>query len=51
MNRVSYDNPLTDSSADTMPLSVTLNAKRNQIFRRIVAELAPGIQMMDFQHL
>jgi hypothetical protein len=33
-----------------MPAFVTGNAKRNEIFPRIVAELAPGVQMMDFQH-
>ena len=34
-----------------MPAFVTGNAKRNEIFPRIVAELTPGVQMMDFQHL
>ena len=35
---------------DPMPASVTVNAKRNQIFRYIMAELTSGIQMMDLQH-
>jgi hypothetical protein len=33
-----------------MPASVTVNTKRNQIFRCIVTELTPGIHVMDFQH-
>jgi hypothetical protein len=39
-----------DAAVDSMPTSVTVNTKRNQIFRYIMAELTPGIQMMDFQH-
>ena len=39
-----------DSAVDPMPVSVTLNTKRNQVFRCIMTELTPGIQMMDFQH-
>ena len=39
-----------DSVFDPMPASVTVNAKRNQIFRYIMAELTSGIQMMDLQH-
>lgn len=32
-----------------MPTSVTVNTKCNQIFQGIMAELTPGIQMVDFQ--
>jgi hypothetical protein len=33
-----------------MPVFVTLDAKRDQIFQCIMAELTSAIQMMDFQH-
>jgi hypothetical protein len=33
-----------------MPASVTVNTKRNQVFRCIMTELTSRFHMMDFQH-
>jgi len=37
-----------NSSVELMSPSVAVNAKRNQVFQSIMAELAPGIQVMNF---
>jgi len=41
---------IKDSAFHPMPMPVTVNTKRNQIFQCIMAELTPGVQVMDFQH-
>ena len=40
-----------DSAFHPMPMSVTVDTKRNQILQCIMAELTPGVLVMDLQHL